>query len=1156
MSDRRVVDTAVADSDELVLVLLHVFEPLFVGLATALTNATSVMPSEVVRVSAMADGAPRRSVSSTPAVNASSKAAAIATSNTQGATGTRVATAVASSVVSGGAIPASLPPAHTIVRGSFPLQSDTAVILGAVGDEAQDHRSGGGGGGESLGREAQQTRSTALVEGGLALQRDAGSVTLCDTRGIAKKSSDMPTTPPPVVSVVPEAAVSILPSSRRAVLRSTAVPSALVSAKSDKAPTTTPRKCGRPPLAHTVSTCSKNEAASQTLGIHSRRVATPTLGAAARAVPPFYFTISNSILWEAVAALAEAVLIDGACFSWLRGELQRRAEDEQQRNEVRHRAGTTSQLPSPARLLTDALLSFDRSLVSLAHVHWRELTGFRDDALIRRGDSADEPNEGGGGQEVRVFGALPPEMQDILFTSVLAALVRAAAVYTAQLLSPLCTTTPCGARLAQISGNTLGWQQDGPGLAHDQDDSQSFAVPSRGAEHVALMDGSCALGPHAQVRGSCGVACASCSYLNQYPDGGFAADAKRESAVATGSPVTFRMVQETLKEHHRRALENQQQQQQQQLRSTPMPATEAGSPTSVSLPTAPSATLRASGQRKDSLATSERSNGSLFATAAGLPRSHVSDSLLELVVQQAEAQDNSCFYVQMSGVGCDDDGPHTEATATLTATSTAARATEFTVHVLCSALSCAMVGEATTAAFQDSASTTTLHSADVAAEAAGSGGIGVCVGELKKEPNSESGDNHRLPRDARSCLVWRWCAGLEQLACTASHISGCSNTSLRSAPGTKQSSFTVSASSLFSYLRDSSVNPQLGLLADYALETGKATPASKAPRPAPGDTPGGDAATADPEAATVDGAVHQSPWTTAQWSVRPVVGVGELDYPVHLLEGTRELREVFSQGASAPPSMPTDSAADAYPLTGRGLPAHRDTESPREATVKQRKIHADQVAPSSPRSLSSVEWLRLSDSHAHPLKSGQVEAEHDSAPPPPSPSSSSTAQLVVKSTAALFKRVLLPTMAMKEGDARASADVLSPLEEVGTVLATLDAVCAGRTLVDSSAWRYGRNRMNVAAVSIIGLTASGNDDDEKNPAQGGNAVSKARGRFDRSRTASQGPSDEGASLPSAENGCQAEPMPTSREQLPLGLYQHECGVLHVADGSTYALEVD
>nr|CAJ2470182.1 unnamed protein product [Leishmania braziliensis] len=1136
MSDRRVADTTVAGSGELVEALLHVFHPLLMCLADALINSTAVTPPEVAAMCGVADGEPRRTISFSLEGKAGANMAAAPTPMAHHAAGAQPIEAVARPTASEGAgrgfpllVPAS-------ARGSSPPSTEATPAFSSVkAEEAGSCASSGG----NVRRTTTRRLPTALEKDALTTRRATFDV---EHRG---SGSDVDSDAPKTVTALPclsvqteTVAASPLPPTLSP-LNSTLPSSTSMSASSGEAPATTVRKRGRPLLTCTGATCAEKEAAAQKREEPLPGVATLPPHAAR----PFCFTLPNAVLWETVAALAEAVLIDGVCFSWLQGEVQKRAEAQQQRSEEQRGPKATSPLPSPAHVLADALLCFDRPAVAIAHMRWRELTVQSKGEVSPRGSGDHEPGERSN-TDTGVFGALPAEMQDAVFTSVSAALMRAAAVHTAQLLSPLCTATPVEARLAK-QGETASQRRDVATSAQSPEDSQSFIVLSPATTHAAFFDGSAAASPHMQTKFDSGMAPASFP-RQPWPQRGWAAEAQRPAHVA-GGPVTFRMVQEKLKHHNRRTLQTQHQ----QPRPASMSAAMSSSSTSVFPASAPAAAaaavsaLPASGPRGDTSLAAVTASAPSATAVAGQPPSCVTGALFERLLQQAEAQDDSCFYVQINACHCG-GATRTEATATPIADA-AVRSSAFTVQVLCSALAFAMTDEAAAATLLYNVGPETVHLAGAAAS--GSCGISACACGEKNGQSSEGGNSYCVAGDACRRLLRQWCVGLEQLVSTTSSMSMWSCTSRSTAQRPKQSSFTTSAAALFAYLRDSSVNPQLELLADYVLETGKTTSASlRIPPRVARDAHGGYVPEADAgAAATANTAVHQLPWTTARWSVRPVVGVREVDYAAHLLTGSREHHRDHGQCVTALPLLPTESVADIHPPTRSTTSSPIDAESPREEPLKRPKIHADQTASTLPRLPPAVEWLRLSDAHCHPSESDQAE-DRRSTPP--------VTQVVERSTAALFQRVLAPTIAAEEGGVCASADVVNPLEEVGAVLATLDAACAGRTLVDASAWRYGRNRMTVAAVSIIGLTLSESDSGGSDAQGSDDDVRKVGGSLPRTHDLPQGPTAERAALRSAEGGRLVSPVRACRARLPLGLYHHECGVLHVADGATYALEMD
>ncbi|CAG9572097.1 hypothetical protein LMJF_16_0620 [Leishmania major strain Friedlin] len=1136
MSGRRVADTAVSDSGELVEALLHVFHPLLLCVADALASATAVTPPQAVAGGCVADGGSQGTVSLwLEGGETGAKTAAAPAPNTQDAASAQHSTATASFMVLEGAAGAFSPVAPAPARDSSPPPADTtAVFCAAEEDEAGGHDDEGG----NNRKAAQQRLPTALVHDKLSAAQGASDVECRDGGHGVDSDAAKEVTAGLRCSARKESVVACPPSSTSSLPHATSPSSAFMSANSDEASATMPRKRGRPLLSRTATArLHKKEDAAKTPEQALPRVPAPPPHAAR----PFCFTVPNAMLWETVAALAEAVLIGGACFSWLQGEVQRRADAQQQHGEGQRGAKTAPSLslPSPARVLADALLGFGHLSVTAAHMRWREFAVSSKDGASPTGSGSHEPGERGNGDS-GVFAALPAEVQDAVFTAVAAALVRAAAVHTAQLLSPLCATTPGDARLTQRGGERVGQQQDVPDPAQCRGDSPSFAAPPRATAHVAPVDDSSAASPHLQTNCGCRAASAPSFQWQQWAERRLAAEAQGFTN-ATGAPLTFRMVQEMVKHQNRRTL---QAQQLQQPRPTAMSATLSCSPASVSPASAAAVAPGASGPRGDAFVATATTGAPSATAAAGQPPSRTAESPLSVLMRQAEAQDHSCFYVQVS-TGDRDGATRTEATVA-PAGNTAVRASEFTVQVLCSALASAMTDGAAAGTLHDSATTEATRLVDDAA--AGSGGVLVCACAAKREQHGEARNPHRLAGDARCGLVRQWCAGLEQLACITSSMSCRSGTARR----TRHASFSVSVAALFAYLRDSSVNPPLQLLADYARGTGKVTSASpKAPDPATRAIHGGHAATAGAAAATVGTAVHQSPWTTARWSMRPVIGIGEVDYAADHFTRSGEHRRDHAQGVAALSSLPTDSAADAYPPNRSTPSALIDAGSPQEGPSKQQKTDAGQAASASPRLPPAVEWLRLSDEHGHPSQSDKAEVI-DSAPPA---LQQSATRVVERSTAALFQRVLAPIIAGEQGDARISADVVNPLEEVGAVLATLDAVCAGRTLVDTTAWRYGRNRMNVAAFSIVGL-ALPDSDKGGSAGQGNDDVGKDGASLDSTHDSPQGPSAERATLQSTWEEPSTAPVPACRALLPLGLYHHECGVLHVVDGATYALEID
>ncbi|GET87418.1 hypothetical protein, unknown function [Leishmania tarentolae] len=1136
MSGRRVADTAVTHSGELVEALLHVFHPLLLCVSDALTTAAAVTPLEVAAGVGVADGRPQGTASLLPGAETGASTATTPTLSTQDAAGAQLITETTSSMAPECAASASSPLILDSAKGAPPPPADTTSVFCAA-EEAEVRASEDNSGSDT--KAARQRPPTSLEQDKLRRtgrasdggHRDGGD-------GVDSDVAKAPTAAPCCVAQKGSIA-TCLQSSTSSLPNPTSVSSTLVPATSDKAPATSPRKRSRLPQSHSATARVKRETTAKVSVEPLPHSATPP----PYTTLPFCFTVPNAVLWEAVAALAEAVLIDGACFSWLQGEVQRRTDAEPQHGKGPLGAKTGLSFSSPARVLADALLNFGHSSVAAAHMRWRELAVSSKDGTGLTGNGSLEPSEVSS-SESSVFSALPAELQDNIFTAVSVALIRAATVQTAQLLSPLCVAHLDGAGLTQKGGGTAGPQQDVSAPAQSRGIFPCLSEPPRTAARVAPLDDSSAAVPPLQAADGGLCTTGGPFFLwQQWAEQGVTGGAEGFTD-ATGAPLTFRMVQEKVKQHNRRTL---QAQQMQQSRPAPMSATVSRSPATMSPASAALVAPRASGPRGDVyLATT---TGAPFTTAAaGQPPSRVAESPLALRVRQAEEQDLSCFYVQVNTSG-PDAAPRGEATAASTRI-TAGRSSEFTLQVLCSALASFMTDDVPASTLHDGANQGMNGFVDGGA-AAGSTDTAPCARRVKKERGDESSTPHWLAGDARCCLVRQWCAGLEQLACITSSTSTWNSTSWRTAQRPRHSNFARSAASLFAYLRDSSVNPQLALLADYALGTGKGSSASsRAPHPSPREIRDAHAAAAGTAAATVSTAAHQLPWATAQWSVRPVVDVEEVDHVAGPPTRSKEHHRAHVQGVTVLPLLPTDTASDAYPLTRPTSSALIDTDSPEKELPELLKMHADQAASASPRLMPAVEWLRLSEAHGHPSESDQSEDGHGKPPSPRLP----LTQVVERSTAALFHRALAPHTAGRQDDARISTDVVNPLEEVGTVLATLDAVCAGRTLVDSSAWRYGRNRMNVAAVSSIRLAVpqsenGGTAEQRKDAGTGHGSLTETHG-------SPLGLSTERAALQSAEEGPFTVPVPVCSAWQPLGLYCHESGVLHVVDGATYALEID
>ncbi|KAK7194082.1 hypothetical protein NESM_000320900 [Novymonas esmeraldas] len=972
MSDERTAASAAAvPSSDLIARLLHVFEPLLRSLLRALANATPVRcPSDALcKAEAVTDGT----------------AVARGVPDTTGGDASPVATAASESITSSQSSPPSAERTHIFSATEatddapplalVPARRSSTSRAAPPAQQQQQRRC----------RPSRPVKSEEAEEGGLkalsqgecshaplvagATVSAAAAVAAVGTTRRAEAGVVFPTSP----SLHYRAAVSI-------------------SASDAAAPGGEGDVSG--------SRCAGAAAVLGSLPGHPSPHAARLL----------FFSLPQEALCEAVAALAESVLVDGVCFAWLseetrRGRRRGSAGAAQRRSDA---IASTVATASPAEALADALLQLDRDADALAA--WRRDTlASADVADAAPGDAAD----------ACAFCALPATVQDAAFAAAAAALVRAATLDVVHLLLPL-------------SSGTLS---SGTGGALESDTPSTFPP----ASPPAVVDG-------ADVsRSSDGVA-------------HFGHEVFGDDVAADGAPVTFKHVQEAVKRRHRRAL-------LEQRRLPPRQSHTAGSPRSPS---------------------SARVRRCSHSTAAA--------HTLAVLRKEAEALGRISGCVRLASVEV--PGEHDSA---------AGEAKVFT-----GAVSRTVAG--VDAHVWRCAATTTLE--DTATPevdswtrvgAGGSGASGAIGEDLVPHDCS----------DGRWGLVRRWCAGLEQLACTmsATTTTGSSSSSggTRGAAGALRgaapSPFSVAAAALFARLRDHAVSPQLDLLTDYATETGKTSPAPQRMRHPATPQPGGAAEGAE---ATV--AAHlKRPASAVRWRVRS-------------------------------------------PLTSR----ERVEAAEAEAPLQRRRTGAEDTATSAPIAVSpsAVQWLRLSAVPARNTPATELNVGPTPALSPSAPSLPCTVHEVAVGAAAPFADLLATQPALVVVVDGAAEDVRAPLEEVGAVLATLDAVCACRTLSDPLVSRYGRNRMTVAAVSVIRVApprpACGHPTPSRVDAN--DDVVKKGGRGRRKHAPPPPPPSPPEAPPVLDALADTPPAVWGTAEQPLGLYHHETGLLHVVDGGTYALE--
>jgi hypothetical protein len=804
-------------------------------------------------------------------------------------------------------------------------------------------------------------------------------------------------------------------------------------------------------------------------------------------------TISNAVLWEAVAAFAESMLMDGAVFSWLcdtaeacedclhdcdeekrRGSALLVPRRKQRIEPGRSRRDTpawhtgrchysTAGHATPAHLLAHVLLHFDH---------------YAADELQRFGfatGGADALGSPSVSQNFLLGEACDTAAPDVVFCVFAAAVVRSVALHTAHLLRPLAAlevhTMAIAATAERDSGDTRGHKI----ISSSNSNSTAPLLP-----HVDTDDEGVS-SPYACERTF--ASSASCPFAHYSLD--------------TAPATTFRAVQEELKAHHR---------QLQQARQLWTAASPAGRRTS---------TL----QKKAEAAAST-------TTASGALES----SQLTACVKEAEAKDASVFLLARHRPR----SPSSRATTLTTAGAT--RNKMYISNVMeCAAKDVALVRGAGTSVLADTPKCTVFAVSCVLPEVFHREGVltsspaahdsttalytavsGSASAGVRDDVTARDADDGLLRSSSSSSFLEQWCDGVQQLASTMLSAD-VPHSSAASPPHAAQSVYreiTAASARVYRRLSDLAVNSQAEHVTWYAGDRDRPTPSpssSTAQSPAIDATLNprkeGDGETDFSVEDGVNSTGHTTPWSTAQWSIRPPFGVGDNLGPLHApVEGLDDHH----------------TSADESPSSFAPGPSHRRGGGATSGVKRGRRAILSPTATKT-KGLPRVAWVRL------PSSAQEVES-HSLAEP-----------AVQTSTAALFHH-LIPLPAEYTASARsATTDTSDVLGEVGAVLACVDAVCASRTVLDTSSWRYGRNRINIAAASFISL----NDVAEKPQSSSLAGVPCPSSQ------------DGGASTAARSSASEvALPAGLERSSSTVGLYHHESGVLYVSDGATYAMEVE
>ncbi|KPA77857.1 hypothetical protein ABB37_06659 [Leptomonas pyrrhocoris] len=856
-----------------------------------------------------------------------------------------------------------------------------------------------------------------------------------------------------------------------------------------------------------------------------------------------FFTLPNALLWEAVAALAEAMLMDGAYFFWLQDSALHsidtppwRMEDHESSKSLakakyvkhtktaaasaaHHHSGDNGDDGgmANARMLLRAHRYEDAAPADLLARVLLHLDDYAADDLLLLYDEAQTPGSSTTARDThRSFllggddDGTSSSTHSFLFPPLAAVLVRSVAVHTAQLLHPLMSTG---------AGNSL---------RSNTDNLEGFLTAQRPrdgdvaseAESVAVSASGSGTFPHVVLAPS---------------------PAEEKDTYRT---CTFRAVQEQLKQHHRRM---------QQARHT-----FAG----------PSASSRRTGatQRRGGDAVLFRDE-SKRPVAGAPPPSSLSPQLSQLMTRAkaAAAMDESFFVVvaphappiaARSAVGSSSatlaEGERTYSStngsrevAQLMGAGASVLAEVATCTVL--VLSCAL--PEVLHSCEDPTSVTTAQNGNAANQRGAVRPSAKSDGTLRSTCENQTSAMH-TPNE----LVFRWCADLGRLAATMT----ASPTTAEGGNGrggaatacTSLPDFATSAAHLYYLLRDRTTNLQTAQVAPYAYDKGNLMP-SPLQSPVRSTAAGMSLRAAERDVSVEDeGRLknHTTLWPAAQWSIRPYGELKRCGCPPRLLQATDD----DDRRASAEPSAFSSSPIHAAP--------HGEVE---DALVwKRTRCEVPPAATSGglTQGLPCVSWVKLSSS--------APTSDRTRAPDPVA-----VVEDVHTSTAALFRHLLPPTDSTMSAQ-RDADEVSEALEEVGAVLGCVDAACASRTLLDASSWRYGRNRLHVAAASFISLeqrhVRSEDDDDHDDDADD----SRRRRSSSSGKTTAEEEEEaevdafvfdtsssvhaRGRGRTRAHTSARAvgESSNVGSRAATVGLYHHESGLLYVAGGATYALETE
>lgn len=828
-------------------------------------------------------------------------------------------------------------------------------------------------------------------------------------------------------------------------------------------------------------------------------------------------TLPNSVLWEAVAALAESVLMDGACWCWLRGATQQHLDDARRvgafgrkekdsgsdnreasatvasarrkggraRNRSKTASGPTTNSASGRRTATHG--EWTESGGAGAHLLAQMLLYFdayaaQDLMRFAVSDGMDGPpmvHSLGEVQEELVLGDDSVPTQAVsLFPALAAALVRSVALHAARLLHPLAATDEERLTGADEDDGAVR-QRCGDGFHYGE--AASTHIPQISSSTVQLDD------------------------------------------THTTSVVQFRVLQEELKQRRR---------QLQRTRQLPADASTF------------TAKRRRSTKQKKACETS-----SMTDEAADLPggTSPLSRQLLQLKarVRAAEERDESVFLVVAAAAAARERtnscAPHT---ATTEQRGSAMSSEQDWVpsfvrcfvemlstdasgpRVLCRSVAGCTVFSISCVlpeGFENDkplSSVPTPREFPAAAQTEASSSISAKKSGSRPVPGSAAKSNRR---DAYG-TVTRWCMGLQQLAATTLSAADHDTPNYKSHLGASLSRFTMSAAHLYRYLHDHAVNPQAELVTHYAVHQDRTVLSSSH---SPVKSSGG-SAKSDDVAGCLPGTEERStphpsrapPWTGVRWSIRPYVGPGSIAEELQL-NVQAENACISTCEASAQADTPADET-----------PCCEDKQEGRSSSgLKRPRQESDAVSPTRLRTLPDVRWVQLVST-----TTGSALAQ----------SSVPIAGEVQSSTAALFDD-LLPS---RDATLSSSSDddvsgVAEALDEVGAVLACVEAVCAGRTLLDASSWRYGRNRIHIAAASFIDINTT--EHHVKSP-----------DTLPHIRSAEGEPALFTKTTPPTPDtpSCEVRPVGSAAEKrsATVGLYHHESGLLYVSGGKTYAME--